>query len=105
MNTAQQNITFLCGVIDPRDSLYRESNIKKGIIYLRRYGKITVQPSDPGLRYVISGRCRMIVVREGAIWTIYGRPRIKLLRMLERGIYITEEILEMYSPMYASWWE
>lgn len=49
---------------------------------------------------VVEGRRRMIVLRNGVILGIFGRPRIRLLNMILRGAPITEEVIECSLPMW-----
>ncbi|MFA5132173.1 MAG: hypothetical protein WC444_02485 [Candidatus Paceibacterota bacterium] len=93
---APKEITFLCGKVMP----YSDDLVGVGIVKLRNGSRIEVPQNDPGLEKVRAGMPRMIVVKNNRIWAVYARPRIRLLRMLERGADVTEEILEMYRPMY-----
>ena len=89
-------ISFLCGLI-PRGS---GNLLGQGHILLKSGQGIKVISTDPGLRYVKPGRRRMVVAKDGEILAVYGRPRIRLLRTLERGGVITAEVLECSHPMY-----
>ena len=93
---ASEEVSFLCGVIEKGS----EGNLARGSIRLRNREHIEVPPNDPGLGYIKPGRPRMGVSKDGVIWAVYNRPKVKLLRMLERGALITEEVLEVYQPRY-----
>ncbi len=95
--TPSNNITFLCGVTENWPD-----RLANGMIALRNGEMLKVSPNDPGLSHVLSGRRRMIIVKGGVIWAVYSRPRIKLLRKLERGDFVTAEVLELYSPRYIN---
>jgi hypothetical protein len=101
--TVKKDVTFLCGVVKP-DS---EELLDVGIIRLRgrtvdgKRPELKVSHNDPGLRYVLPGRCRMIILHEGVIIAVYARPRIKLLRMLEQGSPVGRRLIRKEKPLYA----
>ena len=49
---------------------------------------------------ITEGRRRMIVLHNGVIIGVFGRPRIRLLQMILRGAPITEEVIECSLPMW-----
>jgi hypothetical protein len=83
--------SFLCGVIVGSN---RPGTIKT------RDAEIHVRPNDPGLTRIVVGRNLLVVVSDGEILAVYDCPRIKLMRMIETGRTVTNEILERYQPMY-----
>lgn len=89
-------ISFLCGKI----KVESERLISLGIIQLWDGQEILVSPGDKGLKYVLSGKQRMIVVKNDTILAVYARPRIRLLRILEQGIDPTSDLLHSYVPLY-----
>jgi hypothetical protein len=94
----EPRISFLCGTIRNWGELMTEW----GIIRLRSSAEIHVSRNDPGLTHVQPGRMRMVIVKDGIIWAVYNRPKVKLLRRLEQGGLITEEVLELYQPRYLN---
>jgi hypothetical protein len=89
-------IDFLCGkVTDIRRSR------SGGLIVYTLFDQVTIAPGqDEAIWKIEVGRRRMIVLREGIILGLYGRPRIRLLQMILRGTPITQEIIECSFPMY-----
>lgn len=86
----------LCGVIEPAPN----PRLSLGLIELKRGGSLRVSPDDPGLAKIQAGKRRMIIVKDGKIIAVFGRPRIKLLRMLEQGAAVTQDFIDCFSPMY-----
>ena len=95
MSSDNQGIRFLCGKISRR-----EDCLPRGEIRLRNGESLRVDQSDKGLHVIVPGKRRMVIVKDGEIIAVFGRPRIKLLRMLERGATITQDLIDCYSPMY-----
>lgn len=99
--TEHDKVTFLCGVVSKNSGLLR-----LGIIRLQNeFGaqdihQLEVNQSDPGLKYVLAGRRRMVVVKNRNIVAVFGRPRIGLLTMLSSDKVITDELIYSFSPMY-----
>lgn len=97
-----QKLAFLCGRVMP-DSL---NLLSRGVIRLNNYDvngeviQIRVQLDDAGLAYIVPNKTRMVIVRNDLIIAVFGRPRIKLLRMLEHGVNITQDLIDCFSPMY-----
>jgi hypothetical protein len=89
-------VSFLCGKIE-RDPRY---NLVRGIIMFTYGEHLRVLPDDPGLSYIKAGKRRMVVVKDETIVAVFGKPRIKLLGMLERGAKVTQDLLDCYQPMY-----
>lgn len=100
--TENNEVTFLCGRVMP-DSL---NLLSRGVIRLNNYDvngeviQIRVQLDDAGLAYIVPNKTRMVIARNDLIIAVFGRPRIKLLRMLERGANITQDLIDCFSPMY-----
>lgn len=86
----------LCGVIEPSPN----PRLSLGLIELKRGGSLRVSPDDPGLAKIQAGKMRMIIVKDGRIIAVFGRPRVKLLRMLEQGVAVTQDFIDCFSPMY-----
>ena len=102
MSTHGKYATYLCGTVQP----HSEAELARGVVLLKGNNSVRffVSPDDPGLVKVVAGRRRLVVVEcvdlKCEILAVYGRPRIRLIRLLERGCHVTEEVLECYLPMY-----
>lgn len=100
--TENNEVTFLCGRVMP-DSL---NLLSRGVIRLNNCDvngeviQIWVQLDDAGLAYIVPNKTRMVIARNDLIIAVFGRPRIKLLRMLEHGVNITQDLIDCFSPMY-----
>ncbi len=100
--TENNEVTFLCGKVMPGST----GLLSLGIIQLKNRDvkglavQVQVKPNDPGLAYIAPNNTRMVIARNGLIVAVFGRPRIKLLRMLERGANITQDLIDCFSPMY-----
>ena len=87
---------FLCGVIEKNPSWLADGFIKLNA----RDGYIAVENTDKGLALIQPGKRLLVVVSDGVIWAVFRRPKIRLMIMIGNGTPITEEILEMYNPVY-----
>lgn len=66
-----------------------------------RFDEVVVDAGqEEAIRMISEGRRRMIVLRNGFVLGIFGRPRIRLLQMIQRGALITSEVIECSFPMY-----
>lgn len=97
-----QKFAFLCGTVAPGS----QALLSIGIIRLKNHDmngeavEIKVSQNDPGLAKISPGKKRMVIAKEGKIIAVFGRPRIKLLRMLERGADLNQDLIDCFSPMY-----
>lgn len=96
-SSGERRYQVLCGVIEPPPN----TRLAVGFIELKRGGgSLEVSPNDPGLAKIKAGTRRMIIVKDGRIIAVFGRPRIKLLRMLEQNIEVTQDFIDCFGPMY-----
>lgn len=90
-------IDFLCGKVVE----ILEGDRNGSMRVFTRYDEVWIAPGqEEAKNRIVVGRRRMIVLKNGRILGIFGRPRIRLLQMINRGARITEEVIECSFPMY-----
>ena len=96
MSRNSNGVDFLCGKIVKIRELPGG-----GLMVFTRDDSVLVGPGqEVVVKKITIGRRRMIILRDGIILGLFGRPRIRLLGMVLRGALITEEVIECYLPMY-----
>lgn len=99
--TEPDKFTFLCGVVDKNEGLLSLGIIRlQNLFGSRELREIEVSQNDPGLKYIVAGRRRMVVTKNRKIIAVFGRPRIGLLAMLSSDKVVTEEHIYSFSPTY-----
>lgn len=89
-------VDLLCGKIVKIQELPGGS-----LMVFTRNDSVLVGPGQETVVKRISvGLRRMIILRDGAVLGLFGRPRIRLHGMVVRGALITKEVIECYLPMY-----
>lgn len=98
MSRNSNSIDFLCGKVVKMIELP-----SGGLMVFTRDDSVFVGPNQKAVVKRISvGKRRMIILRDGVVLGLFGRPRIRLLGMVLRGALITQEVIECYLPMYPT---
>ena len=96
MSSNGKGIDFLCGkIVEVR------LRVSGSVAVFTRDDMVMVAPGQrKAISKIIKGRRRMLILHDGVVIGIFGRPRIRLHNMILRGAPITEEVIECSGPMY-----
>lgn len=94
--SSHNGIDFLCGKVA------KVQRLPNGWTRIySRFDDVSIAPGQEDcLNKITEGHRRMIVLRNGVVLGVFGRPRIRLLQMIQRGASITEEVIECSLPMW-----